>query len=177
MKIYNISIIGTDLKTIIAYEQNAINKGEYILNSDGIVTLADKDYTLIDAIEEKIKKIVYSSDILITPNYIIDKHTQYIMYNLVDGNDHINKEDIYLLVYTDSNYMELHLSYDSMLKVLSKNHSVNDYEIAYPKANKFMNNADDKLKAIIDKLNDDEWGTLRDRFADFYVSVENSVKM
>jgi len=43
------------------------------------------------------------------------------------------------------------------------------YEKAYPKASKFMENADEKLKKIIDKLNDDEWETLRDRFADFYV--------
>lgn len=43
------------------------------------------------------------------------------------------------------------------------------YNKAYPKASKFMENADEKLKKIIDKLNDDEWETLRDRFADFYV--------
>lgn len=43
------------------------------------------------------------------------------------------------------------------------------YGKAYPKASKFMENADEKLKKIIDKLNDDEWETLRDRFADFYV--------
>lgn len=43
------------------------------------------------------------------------------------------------------------------------------YEIAYPKASKFMETADEKLQKIIDKLTIDEWETLRDRFADFYV--------
>ena len=43
------------------------------------------------------------------------------------------------------------------------------YEIAYPKASKFMENADERLQKIINKLTDDEWETLRDRFADFYV--------
>lgn len=43
------------------------------------------------------------------------------------------------------------------------------YEKAYQKASKFMGNADEKLKKIIDKLNNDEQETLRDRFADFYV--------
>lgn len=43
------------------------------------------------------------------------------------------------------------------------------YEIAYTKASKFMETADEKLQKIIDKLTVDEWETLRDRFADFYV--------
>jgi len=43
------------------------------------------------------------------------------------------------------------------------------YEMAYPKASKFMENADERLQKIINKLTDDEWETLRDRFADFYV--------
>lgn len=46
------------------------------------------------------------------------------------------------------------------------------YEIAYPKASKFMKNADEKLQKIIDKLSNDELGTLRDRFVDFYVSSQ-----
>lgn len=45
------------------------------------------------------------------------------------------------------------------------------YDLAYPKASKFMGKADEKLQKIIDKLTDDEWETLRDRFADFYVAV------
>jgi hypothetical protein len=47
------------------------------------------------------------------------------------------------------------------------------YHLAYPKASKFMNTADEKLQKIIDKLTDDEWETLRDRFADFYVAVSD----
>ena len=47
--------------------------------------------------------------------------------------------------------------------------SSNAYETVYPKASKFMVNADEKLQKIIDKLTDEEWETLRDRFADFYV--------
>ncbi len=34
-----------------------------------------------------------------------------------------------------------------------------------------MENADEKLQKIIDKLTDYEWETLRDRFSDFHVSV------
>lgn len=45
------------------------------------------------------------------------------------------------------------------------------YHLAYPKASKFMENADEKLQKIIDKLTDDEMETLRDRFADFYIAV------
>jgi len=51
------------------------------------------------------------------------------------------------------------------------------YEKAYPKASKFMENADEKLKKIIDKLNNDEWETLRDRFVDFYVHCHNVLCM
>lgn len=47
------------------------------------------------------------------------------------------------------------------------------YDLAYPKATKFMESADEKLQKIIDKLTNDEWETLRDRFADFYVSVSD----
>jgi hypothetical protein len=47
------------------------------------------------------------------------------------------------------------------------------YDLSYPKASKFMESADEKLQKIIDKLTDDEWETLRDRFADFYVAVSD----
>ena len=45
------------------------------------------------------------------------------------------------------------------------------YDLAYPKASKFMENADGRLQEIIDKLTVDERESLRDRFADFYVAV------
>lgn len=51
-----------------------------------------------------------------------------------------------------------------------------DYRVAYPEASKFMNNADEKLQKIINKLTDDEWETLRDRLADFYVTVVEHTK-
>lgn len=43
------------------------------------------------------------------------------------------------------------------------------YDLAYPKANLFIKNADEKFKNIINNLTDDELETLRDRFADFYM--------
>jgi len=66
-------------------------------------------------------------------------------------------------------------------KNLSKNSVLadvicNGYDLAYPKASKFMNTADEKLQKIIDKLTDDERETLRDRFADFYVGLLTKLK-
>ena len=49
------------------------------------------------------------------------------------------------------------------------------YNLAYPKANEFMNNADENLQKIINKLTDGEWETLRDRFADFHVTTYDCV--
>lgn len=54
--------------------------------------------------------------------------------------------------------------------------NVDNYRLAYSEASKLMNNADEKLQKIIDKLTDDEWETLRDRFADFYVMVTELTK-
>jgi hypothetical protein len=51
--------------------------------------------------------------------------------------------------------------------------STSDYELAYTKASKFMNSSDEKLQKIINKLTEEEWETLRDRFADFHVAVSN----
>ena len=44
-----------------------------------------------------------------------------------------------------------------------------NYDNAYSKANQFINNSDEKLRKIIKKLSSDEFETLRDRFADFYI--------
>ncbi len=79
-------------------------------------------------------------------------------------------------------FMKTYSDWDKIIPFDNKRHRINitkventakdnNYNLAYLKASDFMNNADEKLQNIINKLNDDEWETLRDRFADFYVLI------
>ena len=50
---------------------------------------------------------------------------------------------------------------------------MNHYIKMYPKASKFLNNLHEtsQLKALLEKLSDKDWDTIRDALADFAVEV------